>query len=75
MVYLHVKMGMNVIYYKNYFSDEFQQLNFLSVTRKKQDVPIASCRKACNKGISSDRKQKLIAKLRPIVPENRLKFW
>lgn len=75
MSHLLFKEGEYVMWYKNNFlDDDFVKLNFLIAKYFKDGVPKPSSKQDC-RGISEMRKNSLILKLRPIIPESRLKFW
>ena len=74
--FVHVQFtrGEKTIKYKNDFSAKFQVLNFLNAKAMKTKLSKPKARVQC-KGISAERKENLITKLKPIMPANRLAFW
>ncbi|KAG5858346.1 hypothetical protein JTB14_029657 [Gonioctena quinquepunctata] len=75
MVFVQFQRNKKSLWYKNKFSDEPLELNFLTAKYySKSNIPKAAQRNR-NRGISAERKNNLISKLRPIIPANRLAFW
>ncbi|KAG5858450.1 hypothetical protein JTB14_009918 [Gonioctena quinquepunctata] len=75
MVFVQFQRNKKILWYKNKFSDEPLELNFLTAKYySKSNIPKAAQRNR-NRGISAERKNNLISKLRPIIPANRLAFW
>lgn len=74
MVHLEFMKGDFNMVYKTSFSGNSIQLNFLNARIIKNGFPNISPRNA-NRGISAERKNTILTKLRPIIPKNRIKFW
>lgn len=75
MVEVSCTRGKQTIKYKRNFTDEnYTELNFLTAKASKTKLPKPRCRETY-RGIELERKTRLLSKLRPILPENRIKFW
>lgn len=74
MVHVRFTRGLKTLDYKNNFSEDFTTLNFLTAKALKGNLPQPKPLET-PQGISKERKDNLITKLSPIIPENRLKFW
>lgn len=75
MVSLMFEKGQLSLKYKLEFSEPYRVLNFvLSKCTKQNSVPKAECRRKF-RGISKERRDNLVEKLKSIIPQNRLFFW
>lgn len=62
--------GSYFVKYRTDFSGEEKELNFLKQNVFKEKPDVISYR-----GISSEKKRKIVADLAPLMPKNRRTFW
>lgn len=76
MVVVQAERGLYKLKYKrSHYDDEFHTLDFLqSKIIKLQEFPDVPA-VLVPRGISAERKKAIIAKLLPLMPENRKSFW
>lgn len=74
IVQITCSRGKNTIMYKTEFSGPDIELNFLNAKSFKSGIPEPTVKTEC-RGVTLERKQNLLHKLRPILPENRIPFW
>ena len=73
LVQVQVRRGSSLLYYKqNHDEAEFKSLDFLRKNFSLEKPP--ALRDGC-RGITEDRKAAIIAKLCPMMPQNRRRFW
>lgn len=71
MILISFTRGENFLRYKTNFAGETVMLNFLTAKYFKTGIPKPKCRQHC-RGVATDRKTGLLAKLQPIIPKIRL---
>lgn len=74
MVFICFTRGNFTLKYKTAFAGNPIELNCLLAKHSKTGILKPNCR-TYNRGVAIDRKESLLLKLRPIIPENRIQFW
>lgn len=66
--------GTHVIRYKTDFCGQECTLDFLKLKNIKSGIPCPKPKKEC-RGITHERKSKILQKFTPLMPDNRRAFW
>lgn len=75
IVCLFFQRGEKSIFYKNQFTDEYQELkDIFNMKYIKGSLPKPVTRTEY-RGICAERKNALVSKLKNHIPDNRMKFW
>lgn len=74
MVFVQFQRGQRCLKYKTSFSEDFQCINFLLAKYETGPLPQPT-QKNCERGVSTERKNNIITKIKDLIPENRLPFW
>lgn len=75
IVYVRAERGKNTLVYKTgYNSSEEFELDYLQLKAIKNGIPVPQT-KTNYRGITEARKDNIIQKIGPLMPENRLSFW
>lgn len=67
--------GHYTIKFKQNLESEWKELDFLQVKVKKNKAFPNAVSKSTPRGITKERKEEILAKLVPLMPENRRNFW
>jgi hypothetical protein len=74
MVFVEARRGHNSLVYRTHFDGPDIPLNFLNVRATKSGIQKPACRMTL-RGIPLDKKNDILTKLGPLMPENRKLFW
>lgn len=74
MVFIQFQRGQRGLKFKSSFSEDFQYINFLLKKYENGSLPRPTM-KNIERGISKERKNIIINKIKDMFPENRLLFW
>lgn len=75
MVQVTATKGLKILHQRNNFNEPLQkELNFLFAKHTKNPLQLPEARENA-RGVPKEKKDDIIKKLCPLMPENRRKFW
>jgi hypothetical protein len=74
MVQVCATRGLQILHYRNHFSEPLQELYFLAAKHMKASIQLPESRQNY-RGVPKEKKDDFIKKLCPLMPLNRRKFW